>query len=55
VTANETPVRAEAQPAASPGPVSRAAEGGDLATRVAALEAEVAALRAELDAMKNGT
>src|SRR5689334_24651531 len=50
VTANETPVR-EAPSATVPAAAApaRASGGGDLAARVAALEAEVATLRAEID------
>lgn len=49
VTANETPVRAEATPAV---PATRSASGPDLAARVAALETEVATLRAEIDKLR---
>jgi uncharacterized protein len=55
VTANETPVRAEASPTPSSASMPRAGDGGELTARIAALEAEVAALRAELAALKGGT
>jgi hypothetical protein len=49
VSANETPIRAEAE--ATP---ARSAGGPDLATRVAALEQAVADLREELARMRPG-